>query len=266
MTLRDRLMITVVLVAVLIAGGWFLVLSPQRDEADQLDAQIATQKGDLNTALGQIAAGLAAKHGYAHAYATVARLGVAVPSDDNVPSLLLQVQQAATAAKVDFRVLKVGQASAAAAPAPTPPAASTSTPASGSTTTTAAAPTPAATTPLPPNAAVGTAGFPTMPFDFQFTGSFFRLSDFVGRLQRFLVVRNRSVAVSGRFMTLDGIGLNAAPKGFPQVQASVAATTYLLPASEGLTDGATAAGPDGTAGGSSGSPSPGTATVTPVTR
>jgi hypothetical protein len=108
-----------------------------------------------------------------------------------------------------------------------------------------------------------------MPFSFTFTGDFFRMSDFIGRLERFLVVRNQRLLVHGRFMTIDGIALTAAPQGFPRIQANVAATTYLLPASQGLTSGATANGPlpaSGAADGSVPTGPMGVATVTPVVR
>jgi hypothetical protein len=269
MTGRDRLMVSIVVLALLVAGGWFLVLSPQREEAAQLSGDIATQREQLDRAVSDVAAGVAAKHGYAHAYATVARLGTAVPADDDVASLIVQVQSAAQATQIDFRSLKVGQGSGAAAPPPAPPAPPT--PSSTASATGAAPASQAATATLPPGAAVGAAGFPTMPFGFQFNGDFFQLSDFLGRLERFLVVRNRAVSVSGRFMTLDGIALGAAPEGFPRIQASIAATTYLLPATQGLTDGATpngpatatpAAGGSGTGGGAA----PATATATSVVR
>jgi Type II secretion system (T2SS), protein M len=272
MTIRDRLMIVVVVLALLIAGGWFLVLSPQRDEASQLSGDIATQHQQLSQALSDVAAGLAAKRGYAHAYETVAQLGTAVPADDDVTSLVVQVQAAADATQIDFRSLKIGQGSSAGAAAPPPPPPPTSTSTPGATGAVAAAATQATTATLPPGATVGAAGFPTMPFSFTFDGSFFRLDDFVGRLERFLVVRNRQVSVSGRFMTLDGIALGAAAQGFPQIQASVAATTYLLPQTEGLTNGATpegpasatpaAAGSAATSAGSSGGAAPATATAT----
>jgi Type II secretion system (T2SS), protein M len=274
MTGRDRLMIAVVVLALLVAGGWFLVLSPQREEASQLSGDVATQRQQLDQALAGVAAGLAAKRGYAHAYATVARLGTAVPAatDDDVTSLVVQVQAAADATQIDFRSLKVGQSAGAAAPAPPTAPSPVSTP--GATGATPAAATQAATATLPPGAAVGAAGFPTMPFGFTFDGSFFRLDDFIGRLERFLVVRNRRVSVSGRFMTLDGISLGAAPDGFPHVQASVAATTYLLPQTQGLTGGATpngpatatpaAAGAGGTTSG--GGAAPATATATSAVR
>ena len=231
MTTRDRVMVLVVAIAALAAAGWFLVLSPMRDEAAGLAGQIDTQRQTRDAALADAAAGMQARRRYAHDYATVARLGAAVPEQDNVASLLVQVEHAADASRIDFRSLKVGQGSGAAAPAPAPPAGD---PAAATQPTTAT---------LPPGALVGPAGFPTMPFAFTFTGDFFRMSDFVGRLERFLVVRNRRLSVSGRFMTIDGIGLTAAPQGFPRIEASVAATTYLLPAAQGLTDGATAQGP-----------------------
>jgi hypothetical protein len=239
MTARDRMIIIVAALAALVGAGWFLVLSPQRDQASQLGDQIATQRGQLNSALSDVAAGLAAKREYPHDYATVARLGTAVPDDDGVASLMVQVQQAAQASKIDFRSLNVGGGSSAPAPAPATPAAATQ----------------ATTATLPPGATVGAAGFPTMPFSFQFQGDFFQLDDFLGRLQRFLVVRNSAVNVSGRFMTLDGISLAAGPKGFPQIEAAVQATTYLLPQSQGLTNGATPSGPAGA--------TPTSATITP---
>jgi len=255
MTQRDRTLIGVVLAALVVAAAWFLVLAPQRKEASRLSDDVATERQTLTQAQADAAAGLAAKHGYDRAYTTVARLGAAVPEDDNVPSLLLQVQRAAEATQIDFRELKVGGSSGAA---PAPPVAP-------------ADPTQVTTATLPPGAAVGAAGFPTMPFAFTFTGDFFRMSDFVGRLERFLVVKNRRMLVSGRFMAIDGIALTAAPEGFPRIQANVTATAYLLPASQGLTDGATAAAPAGTTlsgstDGSTPSGPMGVATATPVVK
>lgn len=262
MTGRDRIMVVALALAAIAAAGWFLVLSPMRGEAGDLSAQIETQRGALVSALSEAEAGAAARRTYARHYATVARLGAAVPDDDNVASLLVQVEQAADASGVDFRALRAGQGSGAAAPAPLPPAAGGASTAQATTAT------------LPPGASVGAAGFPTLPFSFTFEGDFFRLSDFVGRLERFLVVRERTLAVGGRFMAIDGIGLSAAPEGFPRIVAGVAATSYLLPADQGLTNGATAGGPapaSGDAGAppaetASGGLSPAPATATPVVR
>jgi len=245
MTARDRLVIVIVALAAALAASWFLVLSPQRKESSKLATEIATEQETLDSALSDLAAGVAARRTYARDYATVARLGTAVPDDDNVASLIVQIQQAASAAKIDFRSLKVGETSAAGTQAPLPP-----------TPTTGAPATQAATATLPPGTAVGAAGFPTEPFSFEFRGNFFHLAEFMSRLQRFLVVRNRVLAVHGRFMTLDGIALDEAPRGFPEIKATVSATTYLLPPSQGLTNGATPAGPTATATAAPSSASP----------
>src|SRR5205807_2606711 len=104
----------------------------------------------------------------------------------------------------------------------------------------------AAAAALPPGATVGPAGFPIEPFTFTFQGNFFHLADFLGRLQRFVVMGNQRLSVSGRLMTLNAINLGAAPSGFPQITASISASTFLLPASQGLLNGATPTGPSST--------------------
>jgi hypothetical protein len=232
-TARDRLVIVIVVAVAAVAGSWLLVIQPKRDQASQLGDQIKAAQAQLATARSQVAVGQAARATFAHDYTELARLGEAVPADDNVPSLIYQVQSAATAAGVDFRTLVLNPGSGGSAPAG--PAAS---PANGSV---AAAQT--ATGSLPPGASVGPASFPVEPFTFTFRGNFFHLADFFGRLERFVVATNTHVSVSGRLMTLNAISLGPGPKGFPQIAASISATTYLVPASQGLLSGATPFGP-----------------------
>jgi hypothetical protein len=47
-------------------------------------------------------------------------------------------------------------------------------------------------------------------------------------------------------MTLNAISFTASPSGFPQIAASVSATTYIVPQSQGLTNGASPAAPSTT--------------------
>jgi type II secretory pathway pseudopilin PulG len=225
MTARDRMVLVVVCILAAIGAAWFFVVQPKRSEAAKLGTQITTAQGQLDAARAQVAEGQAAQSTFASNYLTLARLGEAVPSDDNVPSLIYQVQSAAAATGVDFRNLTVNPAGASA-PAATSPTATQS-----------------ATAALPPGAAVGPAGFPVEPFTFTFRGNFFHLSDFLGRLERFVVARNARISVSGRLMSLNAISLGAGPRGFPQITATVSATTYIVPATQGLLNGATAAGP-----------------------
>jgi hypothetical protein len=255
-TTRDRIALTVVIAAVLVGGFWFLVLGPQRSKASKLGSQLNKEQQRLTSAQSDVAQSRAARAEYSRNYATVARLGKAVPSSDDVPSLVYQLSSTAQATGVDFRTIKLQNASSGAtaapasatpAPAPSPGKGSTSsTPASGSSGSTPAAGSngaaPASAT-LPPGAVVGPAGFPTMPFSFTFEGSFFRLSSFFSRLESQIQSARGKLSVRGRLLTIDGLSLTASGQGFPHMKAAVAATAYLLPADEGLTNGATPSTP-----------------------
>jgi hypothetical protein len=57
------------------------------------------------------------------------------------------------------------------------------------------------------------------------------------------VANNGDLAVRGRLLTVDGFSLAEATTGFPAMKASIHATSYLLPATEGLTNGASPSAP-----------------------
>jgi hypothetical protein len=244
MTARDRIVILVVASLALVVGSWLLVIAPKRGEASKLGAQVSAAQSQLATARSQVAAGEAARGSYARDYTELARLGEAVPADDNVASLIYQLQQAASSTGIDFRNLVLGSSgSSAAAP-----------------TTGALAGAPAA---LPP-------GLPIEPFTFTFNGNFFHLANFFGRVQQFVVASNKRLLVSGRLMSLNAISLGPGPKGFPQITASINATTYLTPPAQGALGGATVSGPSaaGTTQPVSSTPSTpaATAAITPPVR
>jgi type II secretory pathway pseudopilin PulG len=229
-TARDRAVILIVCVLAAVAGSWLLVIQPKRGEAAKLGDQINSAQSQLDSARAQVAQGEAAKGSFASSYTTLVRLGEAVPSDDNMPSLIYQLQSAATTTGVDFRSLTLNPGASAGTPA---------TPAPSSSASAAQA----VTASLPPGATVGPAGFPIEPFTFTFRGNFFHLSNFFGRLQQFVIANNQQVSVSGRLMTLNAISLGPGPRGFPQITATISATTYLVPAAQGLLGGATPGGP-----------------------
>jgi hypothetical protein len=248
-TARDRIVIMVVLALGAVVAGWMLVVSPKRDQAASLSTQVSAQQGQLDTLRGQVAAGETARTAFAGQYAQLAKLGEAVPPDDDVPSLIYQVQNAAQGAKVSFRGLQLGNAPAGTS---TTPPSSSSTPSSGSgsgssssSASSAAGASSASTTgsALPPGAAVGAAGLPTEQFTFTLSGNFFHLADFFNRLQNFVTSRGSTLLIGGRLMTINGINLAPGGSGFPQITASISATTYIVPASEGAFGGATPAGP-----------------------
>jgi hypothetical protein len=251
-TRRNSILLVAVAAVAVVAAYWMLVLTPKREEAAKLDKQITVKQTALASAEAEVADYEEARENYRANYSMVARLGKAVPVDDDVRSLMVQINSAAGHSGVDFRTINVGGSGSGAAPAAAP-----SGTASGAAP---AAPPPGATT-------VGTAGFSTMPFAFRFQGSFFELGKFFNRLDRFVAVRNRGLDVTGRLLLLNSITLTPdATKGFPMLSAEVSANSYLLPPTEGLTAGATATGPvpagTATAPAASATPAPSTPVTT----
>lgn len=221
MSARDRTVIVVVAVVVALGAAWLLVISPKRGELSKLKSQVSAQQAQLAQEQSTVQAGELARSQFAASYTSLVRLGEAVPTDDNVPSLIYQIQSAASSTGVDFRALSVGSGSGGG-----------SAPAAG-----------AGQTPLPPGVTVGPAGFPIEPFSFTFRGSFFHLADFFSRLERFVTAGSHGIAVRGRLLTLDSVTLTPQSSGFPQIEATVSATAYLLPSAQGLAAGASPAGP-----------------------
>ena len=225
MTRRNSILLVAVAAAAAIGAYWMLVLAPKREEAVALDKQITTKQAALAQAEAEVATYEQARVNYKLNYTMVARLGKAVPPDDDVRSLLVQLNSAADRTGVDFRTINVGAGSGA--PSAGPDAAPA----------TELAPPPGATS-------VGSAGFSTMPFTFGFKGNFFELGKFFDRMDRFVAVKNGNLDVTGRLLLLNSITLTPdGEKGFPMLTADVVASSYLLPATEGLTAGATPEGP-----------------------
>jgi Tfp pilus assembly protein PilO len=235
-TARDRTVLIVVGLLAAIAAFWFLAISPKRKEASDLTSQVSAAQGRLETAQASAASAQAARKRYNTDYATVARLGKAVPVDDDLPSLVYQLQSTADANHVDFRGIKM---TGTASPAPTGAAAAVAS-VKGTTGASSTSPASTITSALPPGATVGAAGFPTMPFSFDFNGSFFNMQRFVKAINGLTDVDGKTINVKGRLLTVDGVNLKASAKGFPDVEATVVVTAYLLPADEGLTAGAAA--------------------------
>jgi hypothetical protein len=246
-TKNPKLLIAVVAVAVAVIGYWMLVLSPKREQLTQLDADLATAQAELDQSRSTLATYEKSRGAYRANYATVVRLGKAVPADDDVRSLVVQLDSAAESSGVTFDQITVGEGSGADK----------------------AATDSAGSAPPPGAVSVGAAGFTAMPFKFGFDGSFDNLSTFFSRLERFVTVSNEQIGVTGRLLRLESLEL-VPVAGTNQITAQIGASSYLLPASEGLTGGGSATAPAGAstaAAPSSGSSTPTTtATSTGVIR
>jgi hypothetical protein len=241
-TARDRTVLLAVVTLAVVAAFWFGILAPKRKDAQALGAQVTVAQQRLDAANATASNAAAARARYDSDYATVARLGKAVPVEDDVPSLVYQLESTAHDHHIDFRSIKLDAQTGAAAPSSNAAAAVAS--ANG---TTPAAATSASAATLPPGATVGAAGFPTMPFDFTFDGGFFNMENFIRSLDALTTMstNGKTISVKGRLLTVDGVALKASRKGFPSVSASVSATAYLLPSDQGLTAGATSTSPAG---------------------
>ncbi len=167
MTNRDRTMIMVVALFAVLGAFWFLVLSPKRDDVASLKDEVTSAQTRLDTANAAATTAESAKAKYADDYRTVASLGKAVPADDDVPSLVFQLQQATKASKIDFNsIMLTGTSTAAAAPAVAPPVAQVGALANeqnGNTTSTGATTPTTPTAPATGTAGTGTAGTGTAP-------------------------------------------------------------------------------------------------------
>jgi Tfp pilus assembly protein PilO len=130
-----------------------------------------------------------------------------------------------------------------------------------STTTAAVAPaTEATAATLPIGATVGPAGLPVMPYDLSFSGGFFEVADFLADLDALVKASGTKAQVHGRLLTVDGFSLSPIQDATggagadPTLSVSLAVTTYLTPADQGLVAGATPGAPAPT------TPAPATAT------
>jgi type II secretory pathway pseudopilin PulG len=238
MTARDRLMLIGVTVLAALGAGWLLVVSPERQQASQVEGQVQSARQQLESAQTQAAEARSAERRYATAYASVVTLGKAVPPSGEVPSLIYELDRVSNQRSVNFSAITTG--TSGSAPTSTPLSAAGSTAAS-------AAP----------------AGFTQMPFTFVFKGSFQGLAHLLGEVQGF-VQRETSggLAVNGRLLTIQSAdiivenasaatgtstattGTSTAPKpGFVPLTATIAATAYVLPAGQTLAGGATPSGP-----------------------
>lgn len=236
---RDRIVIAALIVVGILAGSWFGLLGPKRQEAQRLDAQLSTQQQRLAKAQAGAADAATARDRYGADYSTVALLGKAVPSSEGMSSLLYQIDSAAGDSKIDFRSLTNGGATAGA----TGSAATPATPAPGGASTSA------------PAGAGATAPTP-LPLSLIFSGSFMDMQRLLGRVNRFVRIEGDDVRVKGRLLSIDDIALSAAPGGLANVEATITATAYTMPASEPTAAAAAPAAAGSTATASAGSASP----------
>jgi hypothetical protein len=211
---NNKILLAVAVAAAALAGFWFLVLAPKRTEATRLDAQITAKQAEAAQAQQQRVAYEKARTSYKANCAKLVSLGKAVPADDDVRSLMVQLDSVAGNTNVGFDKVDVGSGSGAAAP---------------STTTTGATTAKESTlAPAPGLSPIGTTGVSALPFALSFSGSFFNLSTYFDRLEHFVAVRNERVRAKGRLLRIESIDITPGTSGWPSMTASVGAASYVI--------------------------------------
>jgi Tfp pilus assembly protein PilO len=281
LTDRDRKIMIALVPIVILAAYWFLLLAPKREEANLAADELTTQQQRVDDARAALTTAQGAKQTFEASYAQVVRLGKAIPSTVDMPSLLVQLDAAAAGTGIRFTKIATGDRVTGGAttttttPPTTPPAGSesgtTGTPAAAGGETTQSAPggaaeaandaqqtanaqsgavaqpgaAPAAptTTGVDGTTAPAPPGLETVPLQLEFVGDFFNLADFFHRVKRFVSLTNEQVAVSGRLLTVENVKWASDSELFPRIKAEIKATIYLSPKAQGVTAGATPQGP-----------------------
>jgi Tfp pilus assembly protein PilO len=195
MSTNMRVVLAIAVTAAVVVALWTLAVAPKRQEASKLGTDVTRATARLIDANQRAATASQARATYARDYATVAKLGKAVPVTTDVPSLVYQLETAARRAKVDFRSVTASDTASDA-------------PATGA-------------------AATAGGGIQPSPFSFRFVGDYFGLQRLLAEIDRFSRVSGTKVAVSGRLLTIDGVTINPANQGLPKVQGTITARAYV---------------------------------------
>ncbi len=115
---RNRMILGVVAGVAALAAFWFLVLAPKQQEASALRESIDSTQAEVAKLQAETSQLQAAKGSHDVDYASVVRLGKAVPTDDDVGSLIVQLDSAAKRSGVDFRSVQLSGGAGTTTPPP----------------------------------------------------------------------------------------------------------------------------------------------------
>jgi Tfp pilus assembly protein PilO len=207
-----RILIVAVVALGAVGGYWKLALAPKREKVAELDKQVALQEAQLVQTQSLIASYQGARDQYKVNYATVARLGKAVPNNDDTRSLVVQLDTAAKRSSVDFQSININGGGGSGEGASIAPG------------------------------SVNAGAFSAMPFSFTFNGDFDTLGEFFARLERFVTLQGDEIKVGGRLLRVESIALSPGTAGWPALTAQVGASSYIVPEAVEPTAPAPAAG------------------------
>jgi len=162
MSLKLKTVLVLVALAVVSAGWFLLVFHPNQAKVAKLHTQVDTERAQVAALEGELRHLQALQRNEPKLRAQLARFATALPTDPGLPQFILQIQDAANKAHVDFLSVT-----------PSLPSAPTSTSAG------AGAAAPAAGTPT----TNPTTGLQEISVNITTTGKYFTLENFVYRLE-----------------------------------------------------------------------------------
>jgi len=223
--------LAVVAVIALAGAFWLLLLGPKREKADELAEQTSSLRSEVASERQRAESAVVAKRDFPRYYSELVLLGKAVPAEAATPSLLVQLNGVSAKANTSFQSISGGGAGAEEEVVP-------------------ALPGEEVVIPPPIGSSAGPGGLLGMPYSLQFDGGFFDVADFIQGLDSLVRTKDGIVDADGRLVMIDGFDLAPVEEhsGRPgELTATFGVTTYVAPPGQGLTAGATPAGPSTTA-------------------
>jgi hypothetical protein len=107
MKVRDRLIIAVVAAVIAIGAVWLLLVSPERNKASSLSAQIATEQAALGPAQASLVAARTAAAGYPSDVRALAQVITAIPRTVDEPGVIRTITKLA-GTSVDVHEIDLG--------------------------------------------------------------------------------------------------------------------------------------------------------------
>lgn len=217
-----KTILAVLFVIVVAAAFWLILLSPKRDQVNELKEQFASLSTELEAAQGQVQKGTEAKKNFSVDYAKLLNLGKAVPAEAATSSLLVELEKLGVTSKTAFKsIVLAGESEGEEA--------------TGESNE------------LPPlGAKPGPSGFLAMPYSLEFEGGFFELAKALEKLNSLVTTNGGGVDARGRLITVDSFELGPGGEGeeaSEDLSAHLSVNTYVTPPGQGLTSGASPAGP-----------------------
>jgi hypothetical protein len=114
---RDKKLLLAIVPVVVLFGYWFLLLAPKRQEGRTLAAEVSKQEQKRDELNAEVQRLNTARKSFSTDYATVVRLGKAIPNTVDMPSLIVQLQKAASGTGINFDRIHAGPRVSASQPA-----------------------------------------------------------------------------------------------------------------------------------------------------